>query len=970
MMRQGYLRLFGALTVVGAAVASNAQGGGAGFGYNCIDINNTTPFSNPFLWQQWGNNVVMASLGVVGTVTFGGSRSTTDPDPPCFVNGVTANMRGRLGFGAGTDGSYQTNFDDSMAYSFGYPIPGADWGYATLTTDSKTLNGEPASTRALFGSGAFTTSFTGSSDRYFFAEEAKGMTTIDLRIDEIGDTARLQWTLTNTDATASHTLGLWVGLWMAMFSTNTNTNSGSGLLQDGPYPANFAINDKLGYIVVPGVIPPSVEHRYIRSQDTSGFPSYVDYCFGQENAYGLRVENGPNPDTEDAQGLNSDCTPVDEFAQGQSFFLLGDPHTGGDSTFPDHMFGPPTAAAPGGTGGDVEVRDNPGYIQKYYEQSVAAGSARTIVQYYRSTWSASNYFKPYSVVLDAPPLMAADLTQTTGLATPSGGYLIRVYVDNTRGFSTADRSIELDNVLVTISLPPGLNLASGDTATRVIPKVLPGGTPADTMAHVDYHVIPDGIANGVLPYSVTVAPTPGPTKTVSGTIVVSATPKLTLAQGPNLVGVPWNFSDSSWEAVLGLVEGTDFQAYSWDPVQNGYVLSTTTSRGVADWIVATNNIGIRSLASNPQVPSDIPTGAPLVQLQGGWNLVANPYPYPVPLAQLIGATNANSQQDYIWTELVAQGFVNGAVGYYSTTTNSYNYLQNGTDLLLPNVGYWIYVGVPEPLTLKYPAVYQEYLPGSTRVAPNPWTQTDNQWRLQIAARTAKSIDDQNYVGKVATPADVTKLQIMKPPPMPAKIAGVSVAINGTVKGKVTRMAQALSTTADRQQFTMTVTTPQAGDVTLTWPNIATIPKTVQVRLVDTATGATRIMNQTSGYTFTATAGATRTFQIQMQAHTPGRATIGNVIATRTSRAVGSPVAISYTLGVAATTSIQIVNAAGKPIYTVTSGRADSAGINSVVWNLRDNANRQVAPGIYKIVITASTPDGATARRNVSVNVVR
>lgn len=967
-MRQGYLRLFGAVSVIGVAAASHAQ---IGFGPRCFDPTNTQPLSTDYGEQVWGNNVIMAALGASGTATFGGKASSTD-NPPCWADGaVTANSRGRLGFGAGVDGSIQSNFDDGMAYSFGYSIPGADWGYATITEDSKTNNGQPASTRSLFGANAFTTTFRGASDRYFFAEEAKSNVTVDLRVDEIGDAARLQWTLTNTDAANSHTIGLWVGLWMAMYSPSTNSVSGGGLLNAGVENNIFNTQFKDGYAIVPGVIPPTTEQRYIRSENTSGFPPYVDFCFGQTNAFGLRIENGPTPDTEDPTGLNSDCTPADEFALGQDFFLLGSPKAGGDAVFSDVMFGPRTADAPGGMGGDVTYLEAPGYIQKYYETNVAVGGARTIVQYYRGTWGIANYFKPYSVVVDAPPLMPTDLTSTTGLATPTGGYDIRVYVDNTRGFSTADKSIELDNVSVTIKLPAGINLASGETATKVIPKILPGGGPADTMSHVDFHVIPDGIANGILPYSVTVAPTPGPTKTVSGTIAVSATPKLTLAQGANLVGAPWQFTDNSWETILGLVAGTDFQAYTWDPVQNGYVISTSAARGVADWIVATNSIGIRTLAGNPTVPSDIASGAPLVLLKNGWNLVSNPYPYPVPVAQLIGATNANSSQAFVWSDLVSQGFVNGAIGYYNTSTGSYSYLQNGTDLLLPNVGYWIYVGVPQPLSLKYPAVFTEYLPNSNRSTVTPWTQTESQWRLQFSVHDSKSVDDQNFIGKVNTTADIAKLQIMKPPAMPAKVAtGVTLAINGTVAGKVMPMAQALSATAGKQQYTMTVTAPTAGDVTLTWPNYATIPKTVQVRLVDTANGTSRLLSQSSGYTFTATAGSTRTFLVQLQSQTPGRAKIGNVIATRTSRAVGSPVAISYTLGVDATTSIQILNSAGSQVFTVTSGRAETAGVNSVVWNLRDNANRQVAPGTYRVLIRASTPDGSTDTRSVSVNVVR
>ncbi len=222
---------------------------------------------------------------------------------------------------------------------------------------------------------------------------------------------------------------------------------------------------------------------------------------------------------------------------------------------------------------------------------------------------------------------------------------------------------------------------------------------------------------------------------------------------------------------MGLNQGTDFQAYQWDPIQNGYVLATTASRGIGYWIVPTNQIGLRALQSNPATPQDTSTSAGNLLLQSGWNLISNPYPYGIPVGQVIGATNANPNQDFVWSDLVSQGFVNGAIGYYDTTTQSYNYLQNGTDLLQPNVGYWLFVGVSQPLTIKFPPVFTEFLPNSTRSVTSPWTQTASTWRLQLAGRQGKVVDANNYIGQVATPALVKSLQIQKPPAMPAKVAG-------------------------------------------------------------------------------------------------------------------------------------------------------------------------------------------------------
>jgi hypothetical protein len=66
----------------------------------------------------------------------------------------------------------------------------------------------------------------------------------------------------------------------------------------------------------------------------------------------------------------------------------------------------------------------------------------------------------------------------------------------------------------------------------------------------------------------------------------------------------------------------------------------------------------------------------------------------------------------------------------------------------------------------------------------------------------------------------------------------------------------------------------------------------------------------------------------------------------------------------------VLSASGKEVFTVTRGRADNSGENQVLWNLRDNANRAVAPGTYRVEILAETPDGERVRKIVPVNVIR
>jgi flagellar hook assembly protein FlgD len=130
------------------------------------------------------------------------------------------------------------------------------------------------------------------------------------------------------------------------------------------------------------------------------------------------------------------------------------------------------------------------------------------------------------------------------------------------------------------------------------------------------------------------------------------------------------------------------------------------------------------------------------------------------------------------------------------------------------------------------------------------------------------------------------------------------------------------------------------------------------------------MRRASGYTFTAEKDALREFRIEATPGLTARAVIGNVVVSSQTRDRSGPIAITYTLSSEANTTIRILGGNGREVFTVTRGRADRAGENSVLWALRDNQNRSVAPGSYQVEITAETTDGERVRRFVPVNVIR
>jgi len=882
----------------------------------------------------------------------------------------TVDVAGKFGVGSGPIGSVQTTRDDNMQYTFGMPDDvGNTFCYATINVDGA---------RQTFGTGQFTQFFEGVTDRHIICEQPLNSADVTLQIDVLGDAARYQWDIKNTDA-AAHSVGLWQGAWIALLD------------QSGDVHGYISSPDSRVFIAIPGQRPTQLETIWTRKDNPSVFPPYIDFDWSQSEPYGLRIETGPSPSTTDPVTQVSDATQADVFELGNHGEFVSGPGLLGDynttvSNFPDEMF-PIVHQTPGIQQSDIPYIDNPAYIIKYDGVTIGGGATRQIVQYFRNTWSQSNYAPPYTVVVDVPQVFNYDPNGLNQL-TPNPGQ-VRVWVDNIRGFTTGEQEVPLENVRVTLDLTNtnGITIqGGGKQQSKTIARIN-----SRQVGWVDFFVVADGIATGVQTMQVTVQAPPGPVKTLTVQTDISTTPKVPVVAGSNLLSLPWDFTDSSWSAILGLSQPTQFQAFKWDPTQQGYVLSTSSQRGVGTWItIPDQNVipsGTLALNSNPTLPSDMVQGTDIIQLSQGWNLIGNPYPYPIPLGDLIGVPSGDPTRTYKWIDLVGANFVSPSLAFWDTTTSpaAYDFISGNESYMQPNTGYWIYV-FDLNLTLSFPPVFLEgahvnpAIRGGSIVKPQfsavkqqavvkPFAQSAAQYRLQIAARTDTELDDKNFVGKADSAQDAKLLKILEPPMGPNQNLGLSIAPE---KVGETRLAQSLLATTGSSSWTINVqTVKQGGQVTLTWPNMGSVPKNVAFRLTDVATGTSRDMRRTSGYTFTADANGTRVFKVEAQAGTVSRAVIGNVVVTQgKGRDRTAPFSISYTLSADATTSVRILGSGGREIFTATRGRADRVGENTISWAMRDNANRAVAPGVYRVEITAETTDGERVRKIVPINVIR
>ncbi len=900
-------------------------------------------FSIPFIAYEVESPVFAASMGITGTVDY---NSGIEMPPGCFAAHLSGNVRGRIGFGAGTSGTIHSPLDDNMGLTWGFHPGGTFDGitgvcgtsaYAIITEDTTTT---------LFGGNAFQTAFVGLSDTYFLARTTNGNVRIECRIDLVADSARVNWSLTNID-TKSHNIGLGFGSTVALFSETAGEIHGSG-------PDTSAGT----YVTVPGIKPPRTERRWTRALDPSGYPGSVNFGWSQADGVGLQVMNSQDPATTDPNDPSQSQTPTDGFVLGNALFLIGWVSGTDPTAFNNFIFQEPIS--------DVGFAGRDAYIQTWNPQAVAAGGLRTINAFYRSTWGDSLYARPYSIVADTPKVVNLDQNDANQFA--QNPFPIRVWVDNNRGFSSIDTEIPLQNVRVQLLLPDGFTAVGPSIKTIT-------NIDARKQGFVDFMVQVDSFAAGELSYQVKVSPTPGPEKTLTGSIQVIAQPKLILRNDANLITSPWKFDSATWETILGLAPDLDYQAFVWDPVQKGYIISTGPDRGHGTWIISKVPTTNLTLGSNPKAPTDFKPlpdgsgGAPLISLKNGWNLIGNPYHVSFQLGQLVGASNTNPNQSYTYVDMVKQGLISGSLAYWDTGTQNYGFIQKTTDRVEPQRGYWIYVPSSQDVVIRFPPIYQVNVRSVPETA-KPWQQTENQWRLQITAHSPTSADDQNYVGLASSAANAKILRVYKPPMAPVK-NGLSLAIDQAVDGTQTRMAQSLSEVKGRQEFKLKVDSREAGAVTVTWPNLSTIPKNVRVKLVDVSTGETRDLRKVSGYTFQAEANLTREFKIQIEPGTVSKAIIGMVNVLPSGKGTGmTSIRLNYTLGADATTTVRILGPTGKEIMVLGSGRADKAGQNEVVWNLRDQANRAVAPGTYRAEIVAEGADGERVRKITPIIVIR
>ena len=315
-----------------------------------------------------------------------------------------------------------------------------------------------------------------------------------------------------------------------------------------------------------------------------------------------------------------------------------------------------------------------------------------------------------------------------------------------------------------------------------------------------------------------------------------------------------------------------------------------------------------------------------------------------------------------WAQAVAAGWIADLAYGWSDTAHGYVTCAPAAQcVMVAWKAYWV-LPLVEGLTLIAPAGgdIQTKQPASSAA------DAATSWSLRIEAAAASGSDTiEAQVCPTATPGfDGYTLDLPKAPSAPS---GVTVEFThpewqATGRVPLTRLQTdtraPVGATPTRWDFQIHANEPSTGlEVTLTTPDLTSLPNHLTAALVDLDGGKTQYLRTTRSYQFTLAGETPRRFQLVVEPRTTSVLRLSGITVLPTR---GGGLTVQYVLNKPAAVQATIRSAAGRVVATMDSGRAASAGVNTLTLSSRA-AGKALPRGVYLAELTACTEDGQAAR---------
>ena len=440
--------------------------------------------------------------------------------------------------------------------------------------------------------------------------------------------------------------------------------------------------------------------------------------------------------------------------------------------------------------------------------------------------------------------------------------------------------------------------------------------------------------------------------------------------------------------------GQDVTLYRWATASGGYSTSLPNSNGIptidprakfkADGIITATTgvgtdtsedvisdarpLGLAYFANLPNAKEVITYGKesklPVrIPLHEGWNMIGDPFPYPVSFNALTIETGTENIS-------IGQASDRGILlpFIYRYVNGDYDFASLPGGLLQPWEGHWFFVR-PQPGSVNSNAVATLVVPPTQGGSASRQVQTTvvkpvsgaGAWAIKLEARTKDLHDSNNIIGVTSGSNSVKASSRAPKPPKPAPY--VSIGMVG-LDEQGTQYSQVLQSTGGTKTWDVVVNSDQTdADVSVTWPAIQPLPKTYRLTMTDKATGQTVDMRQNASYTFnTGRNAATRNFVITATpASANTRVTFSNIYVNPGGGRGQDVFEIGYTVSQEVKVEVSILTLSGRAVANIGGTRAASTGDNRVVWNGKDAGGKPVSAGTYALQFRAVTSDGSVTR---------
>jgi hypothetical protein len=160
---------------------------------------------------------------------------------------------------------------------------------------------------------------------------------------------------------------------------------------------------------------------------------------------------------------------------------------------------------------------------------------------------------------------------------------------------------------------------------------------------------------------------------------------------------------------------------------------------------------------------------------------------------------------------------------------------------------------------------------------------------------------------------------------------------------------------------------EPGMALLTWPDLSSAGRRTVLTLTDLATGVSRDMRSSSGYTWQTAGVAERKFTITMTAADRSALRISDARATQAGRSGATEIA--FVTSAASSITVRVLNQSGGVVRTLPTLVGRAAGAQQVRWDQRDARGVMMPAGAYQVEIRARASDGGQAVRAVTQLIV-